>query len=113
MVKSDSKIIILQHFPKFSLTGLPCSKKLKMQNLTISSFTKGQILKNETGQISIKKFIKITKINLEFHKRIEICSDLSETGQKMAKPFNFWQTVSKKGQKATLKSNSLIHNVES
>jgi len=38
MVKSDSKIIIFQHFPKLSLTGLPGSKKLKMQNLAISSF---------------------------------------------------------------------------
>jgi len=46
--------------------GLPGPKKLKGPNLVISSFKKGQILKNEKrpnkGQISLKKFIKITKI---------------------------------------------------
>jgi len=49
-------------------SGLPGPKKLKRPNLAISSFKKGQILKNEKrlnkGQISLKKFVKIT--NLEF-----------------------------------------------
>jgi len=46
-------------------SGLPGSKKLKMLNLAISSFKKGQILKNKErpnkGRISFKKFVKITK----------------------------------------------------
>jgi len=47
-------------------TGLPGPKKLKRPNLAIGSFKKGQILKNEkrpnNGQISFKKFVKITKL---------------------------------------------------
>ena len=46
--------------------GLPGSKKFKWPNLAISSLKKGQILKNEKrpnkGQISFKKFVKITKL---------------------------------------------------
>jgi len=38
------------------------SKKFKRPKLTISSFKKGQILKNEKGQISFKKYVKITKL---------------------------------------------------
>ena len=45
---------------------LPSPKKLKRPNLAISSFKKGQILKNEKrpnkGQISFKKLVKITKL---------------------------------------------------
>jgi hypothetical protein len=48
------------------LAGLPGPKKLKRPNLAISSFKKGQILKNEKrpnkGQISLKKIVKITKL---------------------------------------------------
>jgi len=44
------------------------SRKIKRPNLAISSFKKGQILKNEKkpnkGQILIKKFVKITKLKL-------------------------------------------------
>jgi len=44
---------------------LPGPKKLKRPNLAINSFKKGQILKNgkrpNKGQISFKKFVKITK----------------------------------------------------
>jgi len=47
---------------KQSVSGLTGPKKLKRPNLAISSFKKGQILKNEKGQISLKKFAKITKI---------------------------------------------------
>jgi len=47
-------------------TGLPGPNKLKRPNLAISSFKKGQILKNEKrpnkGLISFKKFVKITKL---------------------------------------------------
>jgi hypothetical protein len=43
-------------------SGLPGPKKLKRPNLAISSFKKGQILKNEKrpnkGQISLKKLLK-------------------------------------------------------
>jgi len=39
--------------------GLPGPKKLKRQNLAISSFKKGQMLKNEKGQIKAKFSIKI------------------------------------------------------
>jgi len=50
------------------VSGLPGPKKLKRPNLAISSFKKGQILKNEKrpnkGQIYLKKFVKIT--NLKF-----------------------------------------------
>jgi len=45
---------------------LPGPKKLKRPNLAISSFKKGQILKNEKrpnkGQISFKIFVKITRL---------------------------------------------------
>jgi hypothetical protein len=45
------------------LTGLPGPKKLKRPNLAISSFKKGQILKNEKrpnkGQIFLKKLFKL------------------------------------------------------
>jgi hypothetical protein len=45
---------------------VPGPKKLKRPNLAISSFKKGQILKNEKrpnkGQISLKKFVNITKL---------------------------------------------------
>jgi len=48
---------------------LPGLKKLKRPNLAISSFKKGQILKNEKrpnkGQISFKNFVKITKLKLK------------------------------------------------
>jgi len=41
-------------------------KKIKRPNLAMNSFKKGQILKNEKrpnkGQISLKKFVKITKL---------------------------------------------------
>jgi hypothetical protein len=62
-------------------------------------------------QISLKKFVKITKI--KFHKMLAIRSDLLKTCLKiyyfcqhskkakngqMAKPFYFWQTVSKKAK---------------
>jgi len=47
-------------------TGLLGPKKLKRPNLAISSFKKGQILKNENrpnkGEISLKKIVKITKL---------------------------------------------------
>jgi len=47
---------------------LPGPKELKRPNLAISSFKKGQILKNEKRpnkvRISLKKFVKIT--NLKF-----------------------------------------------
>ncbi len=46
--------------------GLRGQKKLKRPKLAINSFKKGQILKNEKrqnkGQISLKKFVKITKL---------------------------------------------------
>jgi len=46
--------------------GLPDPKKLNRLNLAISSFIKGQILKNEKrpnkGQISFKIFVKITRL---------------------------------------------------
>jgi hypothetical protein len=48
--------------------GLPGPKKFKRPNLAISSFKKGQILKNEKrpnkGQISLKKFVNRTKLKL-------------------------------------------------
>jgi len=48
------------------VTGLQVPKKLKRPNLAISSFKKGQILKNEKrpnkGQIPSKKFLKLNKI---------------------------------------------------
>jgi len=48
------------------MSGLPGPKKSKRPNLAISSFKKGQILKDEKrpnkGQISFKKFVKITKL---------------------------------------------------
>jgi hypothetical protein len=54
--------------PKILKAGLPGPNKLKRPNLAISSFKKGQILKNEKrpnkGQISFKKFVKITKLKL-------------------------------------------------
>ncbi len=63
-------------------SGLPGPKKLKRPNLAMSSFKKGQILKNKKwpnkGQISLKKFVKITK-KIEFHKIHKICSDLFKT----------------------------------
>jgi len=47
-------------------SGLPGPKKLKRPNLAISSFKKGQILKNKKrpnkGQISFKIFVKITRL---------------------------------------------------
>jgi len=47
-------------------TGLPGPNKLKRPNLALSSFEKGQILKNEKrpkkGKISFKKFVKLTKL---------------------------------------------------
>jgi len=47
------------------VAGLPGPKKLKRPNLAISGFKKGQILKYEIrpnkGQISFRKFVKITK----------------------------------------------------
>jgi hypothetical protein len=50
-------------------SGLPGLKKLKRPILAISSFKKGQILKNEKrpnkGQISFKKFDKITKLKFK------------------------------------------------
>jgi hypothetical protein len=51
-----------------SIAGLPGPKKFKRPNLAISSFKKGQILKNENrpnkDQISPKKFVNITKLKL-------------------------------------------------
>jgi len=48
------------------VSGLPGQNKFKRPNLAISSFKKGQILKNEKrpnkGQISFKKIVKITKL---------------------------------------------------
>jgi len=48
--------------PQALLPGLPGPKKLKRPNLAISSFKKGQILKNEKrpnkGQISSQKLLK-------------------------------------------------------
>jgi len=45
---------------------VPGSKKFKRPNLAISSFKKGQILKNEKrpnkGQIYFKTFVRITKL---------------------------------------------------
>jgi len=50
----------------FLLGRVARSKKIKMSNLAISSFKKGQILKNEKrpnkGQICLKMFVKITKL---------------------------------------------------
>jgi len=44
------------------LPGLPGPKKLKRPNLAISSFKKGQILKNEKRPNFPQKIVKITKI---------------------------------------------------
>ncbi len=78
---------------QFDKPGLEyCEKKIKGASL---------------NRVARSKKIKKAKFCHKQFQRIEICSDLSKTGQKMAKPFNFWQTVSKKGQMATLKSNSL------
>jgi len=48
-------------------------EKFKRPNLAIRSFKKGQI----KAKIPSKKIVKIT--NLEFHKMLEICSDLFKT----------------------------------
>jgi len=41
---------------------LPGPKKIKRPNLAISSFKKGQILKNEKRPNFLQKFVKITKL---------------------------------------------------
>jgi hypothetical protein len=50
-----------------SIAGLPGQKKFKRPNLALSSFKKGQILKNEIrpskGQISFKKLLKLLNLN--------------------------------------------------
>jgi hypothetical protein len=56
---------------------LPGRKKIKRPTLVISSFKKGQILKNE------KRPNKGQIFNKKCHKILEICSDLSKTGLKM------------------------------
>jgi len=55
---------------------LPGPKKLKSPNLAISSFKKGQILKNEKrqnkGQIFFKKLLKLQVSKLEFHQILQV-----------------------------------------
>jgi len=87
---------------------LPGPKKLKRPNLAISSFKKGQILKNEKrpykGQISLKKMVKITKLKFRisdlFKTKYTIFVNIQKRPKKgqMAKSFYFWQTVSKKAK---------------
>jgi len=58
---------------------LPGPKKLKMPNLAISIFKKGQI----KAKFPSKNLLKSLNYNLQFHKMFKICSDLSETGLKI------------------------------
>jgi hypothetical protein len=41
-------------------------KKIKRPNLAISSFKKGQILKNEKRPNFLQKFVKITELKFRF-----------------------------------------------
>jgi len=49
---------------------LPGPKKFKRPNLAMSSFKKGQILKNEKGQISFKTIAKITKLKFTISQNV-------------------------------------------
>jgi len=45
--------------------------------LAISSFKKGQILKNEKGQISFKQYVKITRFKIRISKNITCLVQIS------------------------------------
>jgi len=78
-------------------SGLPGTKNFKRPNLAISSFKKGQILKNEKrpnkGHISFKKFVKITELKFRMFR---ICLKFAEICPKKALKYTIFVNIQRR-----------------